>query len=108
MALCRRPAHGRGNAPADTAMFWHVRRRPSQSGRRAAPHHPAVEVRLQVSEGHCAHQLHRKTTDEYLATFRTAGIRFLFEREPARGPSPMESGQGTPPGRIPQTPDLDV
>ena len=36
------------------------------------------------------------------------GVRFLFQRESQRGPSPLESGQRTPARRVFQTPNANV
>src|SRR5579859_850718 len=108
VALCGGPAHGRSHASAGAALLRHVRRGPSQPGRGAAAYHRAVEVRIQMREGDCAYSLYREAADEYLAAFGSAGVRFLFERKSAGGSSPLEPGQGTPPGRILQASNADV
>ena len=60
LALCRRPAHGRGDASADAAGLRHVRRGAAQPERRAGAPGGAVEVRLQERQEHRQDPLHRQ------------------------------------------------
>src|SRR4051794_38294612 len=80
----------------------------SQSGWSAAAHCPAVEIRVQECQSHCAYSIHGKAADEYVEHFRAARVRILCQRESEGGPPALEPGKRTPAWRIPETSDLDV
>ena len=47
LALCRRPAHGRSDAPAGVVVLWHVWRSTAQPERCAVAHRTSLEVWFQ-------------------------------------------------------------
>src|SRR6202034_1489529 len=108
VALRGGPAHGRSHESADPALFRYVWRGSSESGWSADPHRGSLEIRLQKRKGNRAHPLHRKAAAEYLEHLCSSRVRFLFQRESERGPSPLESGKRTQAWRILQAPDPDV
>ena len=66
LALCRRPAPRRGDAPADAAGLRPVRRGAAQPERRAGAPGGALEVRLQDGQVDRAHPLRRQAAQDQL------------------------------------------
>ena len=66
LAILRRPAHGRGHAPAGAADLWLVWRGAAQPGWRAGAHRGAVEVWLQVRQVDCGRALPRQAAAHYM------------------------------------------
>ena len=91
VAVCRRPADGRSDAPADDPGGRSVRRGPAEPERRAAPAGHALEVRLQGRQVDREDPLCRKAAAEHLAANGAAGIRLLCQRESGRSIIPRWS-----------------
>ncbi len=60
----------------------HVRQAGAEAERRAAASGDAVEVRIQIGEGHREDQLHRRAAEEFLGAAPGQRIRLLGQREP--------------------------
>src|SRR5208282_5245663 len=102
------PAARRSHAPARAAVLWPLRGGIAEAGWRARAHGAAVEIRLQKLQVHRAHPLHGKAAAHGLEHGRALRVRLLLEREPLRGPSALEPGDGAAPGRILEAQDADV
>ena len=94
VALRRRAADGRSDAPAHHSRRRALRRGPAESGRRAAPPRRPVEVRLQARQVDREDPVHREAADEHVAAAGAERIRLLREREPERRSPALEPGDG--------------
>src|SRR5665213_3556925 len=96
LALLRRPAHGRSHESAHAAHLWTLWRCAAQSGWRAGAHCRAMEVRLQIREVDCDREVCREDAPHHLERSGVQRIRLLLQREPQRGPPPLEPEDRTP------------
>ena len=92
LALCRRAAAGRGDAPADHPGGRPLRRDAAQPERRADPARGAVEVRLQGHQVDRAHQPGRGAAADVVEPAERRRVRLLFQRESRGRPPALEPG----------------
>src|SRR5580658_4288119 len=67
-----------------------------------------MEVWLQKRQIHRAHKIHQQSTARRLATGQLLRVRLLLRRESQCRSSPLEPGQRTSFGRIPEAPGHNV
>ena len=94
LALRRRPAPRRGDAPAHDPRRGTLRPRPAEPERRAAAARRAVEVRLQGDQVDRPHRPRARTAADDLEHRRARRVRLLRQRQSGRRPSALEPGDG--------------
>src|SRR5205085_3359429 len=100
LALCRRLAARRSDAPVDAARERTVRANTATAERRAASSGRALEVRLQRDQVNRQDHAHERSAADDLEFGRFGRIRFLLECQPERGSSALESEAGAAHRRV--------
>ncbi|QNM62106.1 hypothetical protein XHV734_3369 [Xanthomonas hortorum pv. vitians] len=96
LAVSRRPAHRRSDAPADPAGHRPVRQAAAAAERRAVAAGGAVEIRLQEHQVDRGNPLRREDARDRVARSAAVRIWILFQRQSGGGPSALEPEDRAP------------
>src|SRR5262245_16523697 len=100
MAVHRRSAARRSDAPAHDSRCGPVRRGPAESGRRTDPACRPLAVRLQEHQVDRTDPAPGATARRVLAARGSTRVRVLRERQSHRRSSALEPGKGSPAARV--------